>query len=84
MNMFIVCIKDRTIDSFGQPHVFKSVGEAERSFRDLANDKENAIGRHPEDYDLYLVATYDTDTGVFTNVEHIHALARGSDQVRNN
>lgn len=44
-------------------------GEAERNFRELANDKNTSIGKHPEDFDLYQVGSFDTVSGKFAALD---------------
>lgn len=65
----VVAVRDRALDAFMRPFFVPSVGMAIRSFQDEVNraDKENAIYNHPEDYDLFHIASFDEDTGVFVN-----------------
>lgn len=40
-------------------------GAAIRSFQELANDLNTTVGRHPGDYSLWCVGTFDDSNGVF-------------------
>lgn len=67
MKLHIYAIKDRATDSFGNPMFFVASGQAIRSFTDEANrqDAQNMIYAHPDDFDLYELGTFETDTGKF-------------------
>lgn len=60
----ICAVRDRAIDAFGQPMFVVAVGQAVRGFRDEVNNKQSAIGMHPEDYDLYEIGEYDDASGM--------------------
>lgn len=64
----VVAIRDRAIDAFGQPVFVANTGGAIRSFGDEIRkpstpERPNALHDHPDDYDLYLIGTYDDATG---------------------
>lgn len=50
-------------------------GSATRILADLVNDQSTNIGRHPGDYVLYHIGTYDDAKGVMTPVvPHVHVM----------
>lgn len=53
---------------YHSPWFAVSDGSAVRSFSDMANDQNTTIGRHPRDYTLYLVGTYDDNSGLFSPI----------------
>ncbi|AXH75919.1 MAG: nonstructural protein [Microviridae sp.] len=67
MRLKIFVVRDRATDQFGTPMFLVSSGQAIRSFTDEVNrsDKDNQIFMHPDDFDLYLLGEYDSDTGMF-------------------
>lgn len=69
MKYKVMCVRDRAVDAFSTPFFVRSVGEAVRSFSDEVNRKDdnNQIYKHPEDYDLYLISEFDSDTGLFSD-----------------
>nr|QJB19446.1 MAG: nonstructural protein [Microvirus sp.] len=62
----IVCVKDTAAMVFGQPFVVQHVAQAVRSLRDEVNSKESSsdVAKHPDDFDLYELASFDEDTGI--------------------
>lgn len=62
--MKIICaVRDRAVDSFGQPFFVRARGEALRGFMDEINNKDSALHAHPEDYDLYVIGAFDDLSG---------------------
>lgn len=80
MAKFVICsVKDTAVGAFMQPFFAKSVGEAKRSFRDACGDPKMEFSRHPEDYTLWLLGSWD-DAGTI-NVIEPDRLANASDFV---
>lgn len=51
------------------PPFFQSTdASAVRALRDLVNDLNTTVGRHPADFKLYCVGSYDDETGRFEPV----------------
>lgn len=63
----VFAVYDSKVKTYMNPHHFKTVGEAVRTWVDIVNDTQTLIGRHPEDYTLMELADYDEETGKFTN-----------------
>lgn len=49
-----------------------------RALRDLVNDLNTTVGRHPSDFKLYCVGTYDDATGHF---EALHPMMHVMDAI---
>ena len=58
---------DRPFYSHGDPH-------AQRSFRDVVLDAEHPIGKHPEDYMLMRVGTFDSNSGAIVPCEPVKVI----------
>ncbi len=58
---------DQKAKLYTRPFVYVQTPEALRSFSDCANDPTHDIGRHPSDYTLMEVGTFDESTGVVTS-----------------
>lgn len=67
MNLIMFCVRDRATVQFGTPMFLVSSGQAIRSFTDEVNRSapDNQLFNHPDDFDLYTLGEWDTDTGLF-------------------
>lgn len=76
----IYAVRDRATDQFGTPMFLVSNGQAIRSFSDEVNraDKDNQLFMHSDDFDLFRLGTYDSDSGTFDTVRPVQ-LAVGKD-----
>ena len=52
MRYKIVSVRDRAVDTFGQPIFVAAIGQAVRSFGDEVKNPQSPFNKHPEDYDL--------------------------------
>lgn len=66
MKMIMVAIKDRALNAYMRPFFAQTKGQAIRMFNDEINNRESPMFKHPDDYDLYYLATWDDDTGETT------------------
>lgn len=57
-------VYDSKVNAYLQPFFSESAGGAIRAFADVSNDRQSPIGRHPGDYQLYELGTFDTSTGM--------------------
>lgn len=78
----IVAIRDRAIDAFGTPFFVTALGHATRSFKNEINREGSEFGRNPEDYDMYVIGTYDDADGSLV-AEKPNMIAIGKDQIVN-
>lgn len=67
MKLFLYALRDSKTDQFGNPMAMQAKGQAIRSVADEINrkDPQNLLSTHPQDFELYELGTYDTDTGVY-------------------
>lgn len=79
LKMFV--IQDVKADAYRSPFFFSTNGEALRAFSELVNDGQSMISKYPEDFKLWVVATYDDSNGVIRPMEHV-ALGFGSEYKR--
>lgn len=61
----IFSVYDSKAGFFGIPVFFRSKGEAVRAFTDLSCDEKTEVGKHPEDFTLFHLAEFDSETGKF-------------------
>lgn len=78
----VVAIYDVAIESYGQPVFVNAIGAAVRSFGDEIKrvDQNNAMNKHPQDYQLFLIGSYDDQSGELFSVKP-ERIASGSDYV---
>ena len=81
MNQVIVSVKDTAAQAFGRPVFVPSIGVAMRSFRDEVNRKDSTedLARHPDDFELYELATLDDATGIIVMLPEPRMVARAKD-----
>lgn len=59
----IIAVHDRQLDAYMRPFTAQSIGQAIRSFRDEVNRADSELHKHPEDYTLFKLGTFDEYTG---------------------
>jgi len=67
MVLTIVSIFDQATQAYSRPVFVQSTGVAIRSFSDEVNrdDPNNEMKRHPSDFALFFIGTFDDSTGEF-------------------
>lgn len=67
MKLQVFVVKDRASDQYGNPMFLISSGQAIRSFTDEVNSarEDNMMYKHPDDFDLFFLGVYDTNTAMF-------------------
>lgn len=80
----IMAVRDRAIDSFGQPFFAQAIGQATRQFADAVNSgkQDDNLALHPEDFDLYHLGTYDDAGAKFDLLPQPRLVSIGKDQVK--
>jgi len=58
-------IYDSKAESFSNPVYLNSTGLAVRTFSDSVQDPESQFAKHPADYTLFELGTYDDNTAEF-------------------
>lgn len=83
MQYIIIVVKDRVADTYGMPMCVPSVGQGIRSFTDEVNrvDATNLLNKHPGDFDLYQIGSYDDATAMITQDSIPKQLILGKDCV---
>lgn len=83
MDYFIFSIKDTAAQAFAQPFYAPAEQVAIRSVRDMvqAEDRGNAIAKHPEDYELHHLGMFSDHSGEI-QVQAARLVCRCKDLVR--
>lgn len=67
MKLYVFALRDSKSAQFGTPMFLQSEGVCVRSLSDEVNkNKESMVHQHPEDFELFYLGDWDTETCVFT------------------
>lgn len=69
MKLQVICVRDIPTNVYMPPMFFHHTGQALRAFEDQCRDKANELGKHPEQYELWKIGTWDDNDGGFTLVD---------------
>ena len=61
----IFTVHDVKAETFMPPFFVPSKGLAIRAFEDCINSDDHHFGKHPADYTLFFLGSFDTDSGSF-------------------
>ena len=77
---YVVAVKDSAVGAFNRPFFVPALAVARRGFVDEVNrvGEDNLMNRHPDDYELWLLGTFDDESGVFVSGE-LRPVARAKD-----
>lgn len=67
MKIRAFAVYDAKIGAHMQPFFMDTNAAAIRAFIDLAQDQRTMIAKHPEDFTLMHLGSYDEETGTFEN-----------------
>lgn len=95
MKMIMLAVYDNKAKAYLRPIYVNTKGEGIRVFSDLCNDPTHGFGKHPEDYTLFLIGTWDDNSAKvemttpdpigngleFVDVEYQEYLARKSETI---
>ena len=86
MLQFVVSVKDRAADVFNRPFFVPHRNVAVRDFTDEVNRvaADNPLNKHPDDFDLYVLGTFDDNSGAFVMEETPTVLVRAKDVLISN
>jgi hypothetical protein len=78
---FVVSVRDRAAEVFNRPFFVPHRGVAVRDFTDEVNRSapDNALNKHADDFDLYLLGTFDDGAASFQLEDPPVVLVRGKD-----
>nr|QJB19083.1 MAG: nonstructural protein [Microvirus sp.] len=76
--LIALSVFDKKAEFFGPPMFARNVNEGRRSFLDACNDAQSYLSKHPDDYVLYAVGTFDESTGLLSASSPAFHVADGS------
>lgn len=86
MTFHVVCaVFDSAVQAWMRPMFVPSTGVAMRSFSDEVNRaaEDNQMNRHPDDFDLWILATFDDEAGMFLEPEGKRRVLLRAKDVKN-
>lgn len=63
----LIAVKDAKVGSFARPVPVVNAATGVRAFADAVNDPSTEYHKHPEDYTIWELGTFDDQTGLFQN-----------------
>lgn len=80
MKTVVCAVKDLASNKFAAPSFLPSPAYAMRAFADEVNraDPNNMLHKHPKDFEMWQLGTFDEDSGQFDQSE-VGRIARGAD-----
>jgi hypothetical protein len=66
MKYFSVAPRDIRVEAYMQPTFVNHTGAAVRAFTEHCKDSKSDFARNPEDFELYLLGSFDDTTGLFS------------------
>lgn len=80
MAILIVCaVRDSAVNAFSRPFFVPAVGAAVRAFGDEVSRVDSDMHKHPEDFELYELGTFDEESGVLVSCPTLRSVSRGKD-----
>lgn len=77
----VFAVYDSKACAFLQPFFSDAAGSAIRAFGDAANEDKSPISRHPGDYQLYEIGSFDNSSAMLTPVIPTRLLGCAADFV---
>lgn len=81
MILKVFAIHDHKAEAFLQPFFSNSIGNALRAFGDAVNDEKYPFYKHPEDYSVYEIGSYDDSVALLDALVPVKMLALATDFV---
>lgn len=79
MLLTVFAARDLKGEAFLQPFYSINAGSAMRAFGDAVNDAQTNFNKHPEDYVLFEIGTYDDCTGLLKGISPVKLIVAAVD-----
>ena len=80
--MFLLSVYDSAAKFYLPLFCVENLGQALREFSDAANNKETYLGKHPADYTLFCLGSYEQEGGIINPYHAPERLACAIDFVK--
>jgi poly-D-alanine transfer protein DltD len=74
MKTQIFSVYDSKAEAYNTPMFVPTKGQAIRAFSDQVNEPGSELNKHPEDYTLFCLGEFDSDTGLITPLNSPHSI----------
>jgi len=81
MKLHLYTIYDSKEEIYHQPFFLLNEAVALRQFGDMANDKDSKISKHPEDYTLWHLGSYEDSSATLTPLKTKKCIAHANELV---
>lgn len=78
----VFSVYDTSSATYSPPFFQPTIGSAIRSFGDAVSGPESNLTRHPSDFILFELASYDDNTGKFISLDQPNKLAVATEFVK--
>lgn len=82
MDLKIFSIYDEKAKAYFPPQFQPQIGQAIRTFTDIVNNPETQLHKHPEDYSLYHIGSFNDDNAKLESLNEPQFLARASEVIK--
>lgn len=79
MKHVVFSIRDSAVGAFMRPFTAAAQGAAVRSFMDEVQRSDSEMGKHPKDYEMFRLGTFDDESGRFDQEEFPVSVMRAVD-----
>lgn len=80
MSLLVVsAVRDQKVSAFGPPMFTRTKAEAVRMFLDACADGGSLLSKHPTDFQLYMIGSFDDQTGVLESANPLELLVTGGE-----
>ena len=80
--MFLLSIYDSAAKFYLPVFTVENLGQALREFSDACNNKESFLGKHPADYTLFCLGSFEQEKGIINPYHAPERLGCGIDYVK--
>ena len=77
----IFTVYDDKAECYMSPFTMQSTGAATRAFEDTVNDSNSAFNKHPSDYTLFEIGTFDDQNCTFTMYDAKTSLGSANEYI---
>lgn len=76
----VMAVWDKTAKVYNAPFLSLNVDTGIRTFRNMLADERSGMTKYPEDYELFLLATFDDELGRYETEDNVpHRVITGEE-----